>query len=232
MMNYKVIVSAFLILFLTACVTTTKDGKVISNEKRTSPQNELSMALNELRGEYAGINFAETEKIMQSISNGDMDVIKQVMNDPDKYVPPILFAYAEQVYKAGHYEVAMFWYYTAQLRARSDANKSLDKTVQKGVTLLGQRYGTEIGPYALSHLDQLELVMNQVLTWDETANRKYNPKWVVLLGEEAKISGNVRFVDESKYKEIDKEVRRGWKLGFETALRKLKEEQLNKSSKN
>ena len=161
-----------------------------------------------------------------------MNVIKDVMNDPNKYVPPVLLAYAEQVFEAGHPEVAMFWYYTAQLRARSDANKSLDKSVQRGVTALSVRFGTNIGTYAEQHLDQLELVMQKVLSWDEQSERNYNPKWVALLGDEAKFSQKVRFVDASKYKQVDEETRRGWKIGFDSAIRQLREEAANNKTED
>lgn len=226
-MHIKVWITLFaLAVCLTACVTVSKDGKPRNVVSPNETQLELSRALNELKGDYAGIDFEKTENTIKRIDEGDMNVIKDVMNDPNKFVPPVLMAYAEQVFVAGHPDVAMFWYYTAQLRARSDANKSLDKSVHQGVTTLGIRYGTKIGSYAEQHLDQLEMVMQKVLSWDEQSERNYNPKWVVLLGEEAKFSQKIRFVDPKRYKQIDAETRRGWKLGFESALRQLREEEL------
>ena len=88
------------------------------------------------------------------------------MDNPNDYEPPVLFAYADQVYKSGHYDTAMFWFYTAQLRARSDANKSLDKSVQEGVTRLSSVYSQTIGVYALEHPNELESTMKKVLEWD------------------------------------------------------------------
>lgn len=232
-MKKKVLLGLVLCLgLLNACVTVPKDGKPKEVNPQTENQQELSRALNELKGEYAGIDFEKTEQTIKSVSAGDMNVIKDVMNDPNKYVPPVLLAYAEQVFQAGHPEVAMFWYYTAQLRARSDANKSLDKSVQRGVTALSVRFGTNIGTYAEQHLDQLELVMQKVLSWDEQSERNYNPKWVALLGEEAKFSQKVRFVDASKYKQVDEETRRGWKIGFDSAIRQLREEVANNKTED
>lgn len=68
--------------------------------------------------------------------------------------------------------------------------------------------------------------MNKVLEWDRISQRNYNPKWVAVLGNESKISDTIRFQDPEKYKAIDEEVRRGWKIGFDAALKKIRESKL------
>ena len=210
-------------ILFTGCVTVTSDGKPL---KKEAPQNttskEIAQMLNDVKGEYRELDSEKTNRLVQKISDGDIDVIKSVMNDPNSYEPPVLFAYANQVFQSGHYDTAMFWYYTAQLRARSDANKSKDNTVQNGVTNLSKIYGTSIGQYAIEHPDNLEETKKKVLEWDEISERKYNPKWVAILGNEAKIRDKIRFVTPDQYKIIDNEVRRGWRIGFEAAIKEIK----------
>lgn len=220
------------LLFTNACVTVSKDGKPVDTQKNTNAQTqmqkELSEALNEMKGEYAQLDYKRTDVIVKDIFAGDMTTIKSVLENPNNFEPPVLFAYADQVFKAGQPEIAMFWYYTAQLRARSDANKSFDRTVQDGVTNLSSNFGAEIGNYALENLDSLEKTMGKVVEWDASAQRNYNPKWVAILGNEAKIGDKIRFRDPSEYKKVDSATREGWKQGFASALKQLKEQSRRK----
>lgn len=216
-------------LLCTGCVTVTADGRPIKENGNTTTgktSQELSQMLNTAKGEYLELDTQKTNRLVQEVTEGNLDTIKKVMDNPNDYEPPVLFAYAEQVYKSGHFDTAMFWFYTAQIRARSDANKSLDNTVQDGVTRLSSVYGQTIGRYALEHPNELESTMNKVLEWDRISQRNYNPKWVAVLGNESKISDTIRFQDPEKYKAIDEEVRRGWKIGFDAALKKIRESKL------
>ncbi|MGN1392963.1 MAG: hypothetical protein ACI4V7_02765 [Succinivibrionaceae bacterium] len=218
--KYTLVIVSYLSLM--GCVTVDKDGNIIETDRSKSSLNsEIYTSLNEYKGEYRDLNFERIENYKKKILGSDIDTIKEVMNDPNNFEPPILFVYAEQVFLAGHRDVGMFWYYTAQLRARSDANKSLDKSVQKAVTELSIQHGQYIGKFAYENPSLLKDVMDKVLEWDKISERKYNPKWVALLGNEAKFSDTIRFVDESKYESINNEVRRGWKQGFDTAIQQI-----------
>lgn len=231
-MNLKRIILSILLSFfvisLSGCVVESTSEGVSERAMKMPINKELDEMFSVLQGEYADIDKERIDKISKEISNGDIDTIKMVMKDPNSFEPPILFAYSEQVFKSGNFDVAMFWYYTAQLRARSDANKSLDKSVHKGVTGLSVRYGSVIGKYALENKSILKDVMKNVIEWDKISERNYDPKWVALLGDEAKFSSVIRFVSPEKYKTINDEVRKGWEAGFETAMKQLKEKEDNK----
>src|SRR5574344_726638 len=217
------------LFFTNACVTVSKDGKPVTNDT-TKMQKELAEALNEMKGDYAELDYKRTDIIVKDIFAGDMTTIKSVLENPNNFEPPVLFAYADQVFKAGQPDIAMFWYYTAQLRARSDANKSYDKTVQLGVTKLSSNFGSDIGKYALDNLDALERTMSKVVEWDKTAIRNYNPKWVAILGDEAKIGSKIRFRDPSEYEKVNNATRDGWKQGFSAALKQLRTQSKRKNN--
>ena len=229
------VISGFALAFAAGCVSQTyKNGVPVADEDEDAVKSreafkEISRVINSYKGEYADLHFEKTEKIMQEIADGDVDTIKEVMNDPDSYPPPVLMSYAVQVFRSGNYETAMFWYYTAQLRARSDANKSLDRTTHQGVTELSKVYGAEIGNFAKLNPEKLEITMNQVLEWDKTAVRKYNPKWVAVMGSEARVGTKIRFIPEDQYALADSETRRGWEQGFQAALRQLKDRQAERA---
>ena len=225
-MKYFLLAMLSIGFILSGCVQVTQDGKPIkATPSNKSVHLELNKALTSFKGEYAQLKYEETNKIISEIFQGNIDTIKSVLEEPNKYEPPVLFAYADQVFLAGQPEVAMFWYYTAQLRARSDANKSLDSSVREGVTNLSNKYGNAIGQYALANLDKLQNVMVKVIEWDESSTREYDPKWVAILGQEAKFSNKIRFRSESEYKKINDSVREGWKLGFKNAIYQLRKEQ-------
>ena len=202
--------SCMLLALLSGCVTQTyRNGIPVAEEDNEAAKSreafrEISRVINSYKGEYADLHFEKTEKIMQEIADGDVDTIKEVMNSPDSFAPPVLMSYAVQVFRAGNYETAMFWYYTAQLRARNFAKLNPEK---------------------------LEITMKQVLEWDKTAVRKYNPKWVAVLGSEAKVSTKIRFIPEDQYAMADSETRRGWEQGFQAVLKKLKEQRDEKEEK-
>ncbi len=216
------------LLSATGCVTVDKNGEKITvqePDKNSQVYKELNSVIGSVKGEYAELDTQRIEDMVSKISSGDKDAIVEVMNHPDSYEPPILMAYAEVVYNAGHPKEAMFWYYTAQLRARSDANKSLDTSTHEGVTQLSERYGAKIGTYALANTDMLESAMKLVMQWDEVSERKYNPKWVAILGSEAKLSSTIRFRDISEYGKINAMTRKNFELGFQNALSQIRKHQ-------
>ena len=117
---------------------------------------------------------------------------------------------------------ALFWFYTAQLRARSDANKSLDPTTQQGVTELSNQFAKDINRYALGHLDELTITVNHVLTWDRQTKRYYDPRWVALHGQEAYTKTTIGFKPQSEWPVIDELTRQGFEKGFQQLLQKIR----------
>lgn len=224
-MKYNILLVCLCLGMLSGCVQVTKDGKPIEEKKSNAPVHlELNKVLVSYKGEYLQLNYVQTERLVNEILSGNIDTIKSVLENPNDYEPPVLMAYADQVFMAGQPEVAMFWYYTAQLRARSDANKSLDSSVQDGVTKLSSTYGKSIGQYALANLDKLQKVMDKVIEWDKTSERNYNPKWVAILGQEALFSNKIRFRSEDEFEKINKAVRDGWIIGFNNTMKQLRQE--------
>ena len=150
----------------------------------TGCAQENTEAMFQPKGEYRLLPMETTQRQVNAILQADQTTITDVQLHPNDVTPPVLFALAYQLFVQEHYHDALFWFYTAQLRARSDANKSLDTTTQQGVTKLSQQFGTEISAYAMQHPDQLEQAMIDVLHWDKMASRHYNPRWVALHGNE------------------------------------------------
>lgn len=166
------------------------------------------------QGEFRLLPLETTRRQVDELLQGNVETLLQVQAKPNEVTPPVLFALAYQLYQQQHYHDTMFWFYTAQLRARSDANKSLDTSTQQGVTKLSEQFGAEIPAYALSHPAEMESAMKQVLSWDKTAVRRYNPRWVALHGNEAQNTQQYAFLPMDRWPQIDQLTRRTFARGF------------------
>ncbi len=166
------------------------------------------------QGEYRLLPLETTRRQVDELLQGKPETVIAVQAKPNEVTPPVLFALAYQLYQQQHYHDAMFWFYTAQLRARSDANKSLDQSVQQGVTKLSEQFGSGISAYALSHPAEMESAMVQALRWDKTAQRRYNPRWVALHGSEVQTSREYAFLPMERWPQIDQLTHREYARGF------------------
>ena len=166
------------------------------------------------QGEFRLLPLETTRRQVDELLQGNAETLLQVQAKPNEVTPPVVFALAYQLSQQQQYHEAMFWFYTAQLRARSDANKSLDASTQEGVTKLSEQFGADIPAYALSHPAEMEAAMKQVLSWDKTAQRRYNPRWVALHGNEAQSAQQYAFMPMDRWPQIDQLTRRTFARGF------------------
>lgn len=175
------------------------------------------------QGEYRLLPLETTRRQVDALMQGQQEMQIYVQGHPNEVTPPVLFALAYQLYQQKHYHDAMFWFYTAQLRARSDANKSLDNSVQQGVTKLSEQFGSEISAYGLSHPDEMELAMVQTLRWDKTSQRRYNPRWVALHSTEVQTMQEYAFVAMARWPQIDQQTHREYARGFARLMVSLRQ---------
>lgn len=166
------------------------------------------------QGEYRLLPLETTQRQVNALLQGEQETLQSVQLHPDDVTPPVLFALAYQLGQQQHYHDAMFWFYTAQLRARSDANKALDSSVQAGVSRLSEQFGREISAYALSHPAEMEAAMIQALCRDKTAQRHYNPRWVALHGSDVLSRQEYAFMPMAYWPQIDRQTRREYARGF------------------
>lgn len=220
--NFCFLVLAFASSLLTGCVVESHSVTVSQPTNQNGEKSNIVNGTDKVSGEYTGeflaLGIGQSESLINSIKDGNNDTINTVLQNPNDFIPPVLFALADQLMDIGESRPAMFWYYTAQLRARSDANKSLDPTVSDGLTNLNRYYGVKIGQYAKSHIAELTEIMGKVIEYDRISDRRYNAKWVAVLGEDAYTKSKIAFIDESEYKSIDNNTRIGFYRGFKKAI--------------
>ena|GEM_PF-834140 len=144
--------------------------------------------------------------------------IRDVTATPAEYAPPALYAAASAMFSDGRKNESLFWFYLGQLRARSDANKCRDISARQAVQVLNLQYGAPINEFAFKDTDKLRKVVDEVLEWDRTHPRSYDPRWIALHGMDAFLGTSDAFSDESKWKQIDESTRADYREGFEQGL--------------
>ena len=196
-------------LLLSACVT-------------VDPKAEQKALQPKLQPVFEALNNEKNQRAIFELQSGSNQALEAVLTDPNSYEPPVLFALAQQLYNQGEITPALFWFYTAQLRARSDANKSLDPTTQQGVTELSGQFARDVNRYALGHLDELSTTVQHVLEWDRQTSRYYDPRWVALHGKDAYSKTTIAFKPREEWRQIDELTRQGFEKGFQQLLKKMR----------
>ena len=202
-------------LLLTGCITVDPNAERAA-EKARQVENDRP------KGEFATIPSEKTQRAVLDLQNGNYHTLEAVLTDPNGFEPPVLFALAQQLFDQGEIEPALFWFYTAQLRARSDANKSLDPTTQQGVTELSGQFARDVNRYALGHLDELATTVQHVLVWDRQTTRYYDPRWVALHGQDAYSKTTIAFKPREEWRQIDELTRQGFEKGFQQLMKKMR----------
>lgn len=206
-------------LFLSGCVVEKVTDRIGPPTLDANQDTEIS-SYGHYQGEFASLGTAQTEIIVSAIKSEKTETVNTVLSHPNDFTPPALYALADYLMLKHESFAAMFWYYTAQLRARSDANKSLDPTVRDGLTKLNGFYGKDIGKYASTHISDLKQVMKRVIEYDEIAERNYDARWVAVLGKDALSQDRIAFSDPSEYEVINAKTRIGFYKGFLNVLKK------------
>ncbi|MGK4567468.1 hypothetical protein [Flavobacterium sp. 3HN19-14] len=98
------------------------------------------------KGEYAKIDVKPQFETIKALNDDDNNIRNKAMDavaaNPHGYNPAVLFAYSKILFDRDKKDDAMFWFYTAQLRARYDANLCLDETAKSAASELSNVYGT------------------------------------------------------------------------------------------
>ncbi len=173
------------------------------------------------KGEFAQIDVSRSQQAMDAITSGQGDTINEILKSPNDYAPPVLYLMSAIMFDNDYQDQATFWYYAAQLRARSDANKSGDDTAHSAVNQLNQRFGVRIAPYSMSNPERLQGIVSQVLEWDSEQSRNYDPRWIALQGKDVVSETKIDFAPSNRWQEIDALTRGQFRQGLEQALTRL-----------
>lgn len=139
------------------------------------------------------INTTKEEQALtilnQPNSKAAKTLIEKIKANPNDYNPTALYALSDALFQLNEKEAAAFWFYVGQLRARIDANISMDKSAGQAVGVLNNYFGPQINQYTFSDLDQLTETVIKALEFVKNNEETYDRRWINLHGMEAVISG-------------------------------------------
>lgn len=202
-MNYKIKMKYLMMLSIVVLA-----GCALPTQVAVNPQ-----------GEFATIRVEPSNSEMKLLSKRDSASIERVTKNPGAYNPAVLYALSDALFRSGRKDDAIYWFYLGQLRARSDANKALDVSARQAVSVLNQRYGTQINRYSFKDTARLRLTVSKVMSTDQSIPRDYDVRWIALHGLDAFDSGKVRFAPRNQWKAIDDTTRRQYGKDFNWAMR-------------
>lgn len=222
----KKLAPLLLCTLLAACAgkDTTETGSKASaaSQDGTAPSAQQTAQRPVPKGEFTQIDVKRSQAVMDQIAEGNTESINTVLQQPNDYAPPVLYLVSAIMFDNDYQDQAVFWFYTAQLRARSDANKAEDKTTHDAINQLNQQFGRRIIPYATSNPDRLAAIVNQSLEWDSKQSRNYDPRWIALTGKDMLTETKVSFAPKDKWTEIDALTRSQYRQGLERALAEMR----------
>lgn len=208
---------------LAACSSQSPSEQTKQPDSKAGSQATANQAPEKVtpKGEFAQIDVTKSQQAMDAIISGKGDTINEILKQPNDYAPPALYLISAIMFDNDYKDQATFWFYAAQLRARSDANKSGDNTAHGAVSLLNQRFGANITPYSMSDPKRLQAIVSQALEWDSKQSRNYDARWIALQGKDVLSETKINFAPREKWQEIDALTRNQFRQGLEQALTKL-----------
>jgi len=170
------------------------------------------------QGQYATIEVDDSNRMVERLSAADPAAVERVLAAPERYNPAVLYALSAALFEQDRKREAAFWFYSGQLKARSDANKALDDSAHQAVSVLNERYGRPINTWAFQDRSLLRTIVERVVEADRSTARDYDPRWIAAHGLDAFTEDAIRFVDEAAWSDIDETTRSDYLANFNRAM--------------
>ena len=190
-------------------------GCAASDSGRSPPEPVTEIAP---RGEFAAIAIEDQNRMLERLVDGDAAAVDRVLAAPERYNPAVLYALSAALFEQDRKREAAFWFYSGQLKARSDANKALDRSAHQAVAALNERFGPAINRWAFQDRTLLRTVVERAVAADRAAARDYDPRWIAAHGLDAFTEDAIRFVDEGAWPDIDETTRTDYLASFNRAM--------------
>lgn len=147
------------------------------------------------RGEYSQIDTRLADETIGILARGSASaeerqaIIAKIKANPENYAPPVFYLLSQALFTEGEKDLAAFWFYAGQLRARIDANICADRSARQAVAALNENFGTPINQYAFQDIPRLEALIPKVVEWERRTPYNYDRRWINLSGMGAITSG-------------------------------------------
>jgi len=154
-----------------------------SCSKKTTQINTIEVGS---KREYSKIKVYEQNSILQDLNSTEIEKQNQaaakILENPNSFIPPVLYSLSNYLFEKGDKDKAAFWFYTGQLRARYDSNRSMDNTAGQAVSVLNENFGYQINEYGFANLKNLEKIVSEVVEFVKNNEEMYDNQWINLHG--------------------------------------------------
>ncbi len=138
-------------------------------------------------------DIERSNRMIEGLSSGDetekQAAINNLLSNPNAFNPVATYVLSHRLLEEGKANEAMFWFYLSQVRARVDANICKDETAKEAASLLSNTFGPAVNELAFLDLDNLQAVVEKVVTFAEQNEETYDRRWINLHGMDAVLSG-------------------------------------------
>ena len=169
------------------------------------------------------------EIIKQTSDSDNQAIVEEIIAHSDRYTPPVLFFLAEELFRTGRNEEAVFWYHAGHIRGAFDTRRCIDKTAFSYVPMLLTYTGADLKKYMRSHLSTLERIVPQVIEWDRHTPHNYDHRWINQHGTDAtnlpvngKKNNDPGSVPSDEWQAIEEYVRTEYLKSFRVCIEKMK----------
>jgi len=169
--------------------------------------SSFAVADTTLMGEFAQVDQTKSQQTIAAIKNNDSETIDTVINSPEKFSPDVFFVLSDRLFRSNRKYDALVWAHLGLIRAKSDANKSLDSSVADAVAALGGLSGKPINIYGYTNISRLRSAITEAVVMDQEISREYDARWVALHGIDAQFEEKIAFRPKSEWSDINDEAR-------------------------
>lgn len=206
---------------VTLCVTCMKWNSLIIAFFALAILAQAETVTVQPQGEFAEIDVASSYQEFTRLLRKSPRSIERVLAAPGSYNPSVLYALAGALFQTGRKDDAMFYFYLGQLRARSDANKTLDPSAEQAVDVLNQEFGESINQYAFRDIPKLKATVSKVLAKDSEWPRDYDARWISLHGADAYYLLKVRMKPADQWDAINEKTRKTYLEEFKDVISEI-----------
>jgi len=159
----KKIALSLVIIFIVSC-----------SSKKSSVNAQVKNVVVDPKGEYKNIDIQLQEKTIETLKS----TAEEIISNPNIFDPTVLYNLSQYLFNDEQKDEAAFWFYTAQLRARYDANRCNDQSAKQAVSVLNNTFGPQINKYGFSDIDNLDKIVNKVIQFVKLNKEEYDHRWI------------------------------------------------------
>lgn len=157
--------------------------------------------------------------LLTSQDKSEIDRISCRINaNPDDFVPPVLFAYADFLYRKGEEEKSLFWYSLAQIRTMVDVQLTQEdfrNSAQETMNLYQSIFSRRLSDLAFKDLSRWGVIQKAALVYVQNHKEFYDRSWVFSDGNSRLFTEEELLIlmkPEESYNRIKFEVIKGYAL--------------------